>query len=283
MKKSISLFFFLLISLFTISCSNDDKTNSNISIEEQTLIGTWEVVARGTVNSSGLETIYQNNNSCLNTYKFTTDRNVNYKSYISCADFNEENGTWSLIGGILTRTFPEVVTIVMKHNITFINPDKIKLFKLGNNTEFSIYQRQGSTLQDTSFNVELTGTYQINGCNAIGNTTKIKFEFMQDNNVFATQNEQSNIEKAVTVNKNLSGSVIGVKIKLTDYNLNNLNATLGDGFENLHLKITGNQTQDILINSNPNAWLASCTDICYEILLLYDTRTKKLTVESLWH
>jgi len=283
MKKSILLLFMLSISLFTISCSNDDNNNSNVSTEEQAMLGTWKVVAYGTVNSSGVETINQITNTCLNTYKFTSDRNVNYKSYASCTDVEEENGTWSLSGGLLTRTFPQGVTVIMKHNITFINPDKIKLFEIGNTTNFSIYQREGSTLQDTSFKLELTGTYQTDWCGAVGNTTKIKFEFLQDNNVFATQNEQSSTEQPITVSKDLTGNIIGIRIKLTDYNPTNLNAALGDGFESLHLKITGNQTQDVLINTNPSAWLVSCADICYEIVLLYDTNTEQLTVNSLWH
>lgn len=280
--------FTLLTVILVVSCSSNDDAgndtgNSNLSVEEQALLGTWNYVANGHVNTNGTETIYPRNNQCPNRHIFTADRNVNYRSYSSCSNFVEEDGSWTLVNGLLTRTFPETVTIVQKDNVTFINPDKIKLFEVGNTTSFDIYEREGSTLVDTSFKVELTGNCQTNWCNATGNTAKIKFEFLQDNNVVATQNGQGSAEQSLTLSRDLTGNVIGIRIRLTDYDPNNLNLGRGDGFDSLHLKITGNQTHDVLIDSNPSVYLVSCTDICYEVVLLFNTNTNNLTVNSSWN
>lgn len=272
----------LSIALFSISCSSDDGSNPNLTAEEQEILGEWEIVAHGFVNPNGSETTFQNNNTCKNTHTFTADKNVKYISYSSCSQFYEEDGTWTLVDGLLTRTFPEDVVLIMAHNITFINPDRIKLFAVGDNTNFTIYQRAGTTFDDTSFKVEVTGSFQTDWCNATGNTAKIKFEFLQDNNVFATQNEQSTTEQSITVERNLSGGIIGVRIKLTDYNPNNLNAALGDGFDVFNIKITGNQTQEVLVNTNPPLGLVSCSDICYEVIMLYNTSTQEITFDSIW-
>ncbi|ESU19944.1 hypothetical protein FCR2A7T_13510 [Flavobacterium cauense R2A-7] len=276
---------FLLFTLIMLNgcSSNDESSNSNLSVEEQALLGTWKYVAYGHVNSNGTETVSAVNSQCLNTHIFTSDRNINYRSYSSCSEYYEEDGTWTLVNGLLTRTFPQTVTVIQKDNITFINPDKIKLFEVGNTTDFVIYEREGSTIVDTSYKIELTGNYQTDWCDATGNTSKVTFEFLQDGNVVATQNAQSNIEQALTVSRDLTGNVIGIKLKLTDYNPSNLNSGLGEGFDSLHLKVTGNQTQDVLIDTNPNAWLVNCADICYEINLLFNTSTEQLTVNSSWH
>ncbi|MDK2771227.1 MAG: hypothetical protein KYX68_03205 [Flavobacterium sp.] len=282
MKKILLLLTNLILLINFSSCSNDENS-SNLTTEEQAIIGVWKHTAYGHVNSNGSETITDINSQCLNTHTFTEDKNINYKSYASCTDVEIEDGTWALANGLLTRTFPQNVTVVQNHNITFINPDKIKLFQVGNTTDFLIYKREGSTLTDSEYNIEVTGNYQTDWCNVTNNTAKVTFEFIQDNNVVATQNEQSNVEQSLSVNRNLTGNVIGVKLKLTDYNPNNLNSALGDGFESLHVKVQGNQTQDIYVDANPNHWLVSCTDICYEIDILFNTSSKQISVNSLWH
>lgn len=278
-----AIFLLFTLTAFNSCSSNDESSSTNLSTEEQALLGTWKYVANGHVNSNGSETVTAISYPCKNTHIFTSDRNINYRSYSSCSEYYEENGTWTLVNGLLTRTFPQTVTVVQKDNITFINPDKIKLFEVGNTTDFVIYEREGSTIVDTSYKIELTGNYQTDWCDATGNTSKITFEFLQDGNVVATQNAQSNLEQALTVSRDLTGNVIGIRLKLTDYNPSNLNSGLGDGFDSLHLKVTGNQTQDVLIDTNPNAWLVNCADICYEINLLFNTSTEQITVNSSWH
>jgi hypothetical protein len=277
MKKSILLLFMLSISLFTISCSNDDNNNSNVSTEEQALLGTWKVVAYGTVNSSGVETINQITNTCLNTYKFTSDKNVNYKSYASCTDVEEENGTWSLSGGLLTRTFPQGVTVIMKHNITFINQDKIKLFEVGNTTNFSIYQREGSTLQDTSFKVEVGGILKTNLCDITTNSYSVKLEYLSDTSTINTQNFNGNTQQTISNNYTLTGNVIGIRVKLLNFNSTNAASGRGTGFADLTFKITGMQTNEVVYNNINLSDLLICTDATYEALLLYNTSTGAFT------
>jgi hypothetical protein len=268
----------IAFTFFALSCSSEE----DLTEEEQSILGTWEIVASGYIDSNGVETINQINDPCQSTYKFTPDKIVNWKSYYTCETLYEEIGTWSLVNGLLTRTFPDHQVILWTDNITFINPDRIKLVPLGNLPIFEIYQRQGTTFEDTTFKVEVSGKFRTNWCEATGNTAKVTFNFLQDNTVFATQTEQSNTMQTITLNRDLTGDIIGVRLKLTDFNSNNLNAALGDGFEEIRIKITGNQTQEVLIDTNPSAWLVSCSDICHEVVLLYNTSTQQLSVDSIW-
>ncbi|MBD3723394.1 MAG: hypothetical protein IE891_01045 [Flavobacteriaceae bacterium] len=277
------LFTTALLSIWLLlGCSSDNDDTSGLTTEEQSILGVWEHTAYGSVDSNGNETITPINSSCLNTHTFTSDKVINYKSYITCNDVEEENGTWTFTNGLLTRTFPETVTVIQQHNVTFINPIKMKLFEVGNTSQFLIYEKQGETIEDTDYRFEVSGNYQTDWCGATNNTAKITFEFIQDGNVVATQNEQSSVEQSLTVNRNLTGNIIGVKLKLTDYNPSNPNSGLGDGFDTLHVKIKGNQSQDVYIDANQFHWLVNCTDICYEIDMQFNTSTKQLSVNSLW-
>lgn len=135
MKKAI---LYVSLILFAFGCSSDSDTDLNA--QEQKIIGAWEVRSLGYINANGNETIQPLESECYNSYTFTSNKKVNYKNYWDCSDMEEENGSWSIQGNILTRKFPQDVLVVMKDSIVFVTANKIKLFEVGNNTDFTIYE-----------------------------------------------------------------------------------------------------------------------------------------------
>jgi uncharacterized FlaG/YvyC family protein len=132
------------------------------------------------------------------------------------------------------------------------------------------------------FKIEVTGTYGLDGCSITNNTsTKISADFFQNSYIIETQNRESTTVTTSTFTKeNLQGNTIGVNIRLTDYDHNNLKLSLGDKFENLRLKIVNTTTNEIVINTGfTQGWLISCTDIIYQINATFNTTTNEVSFQ----
>jgi hypothetical protein len=272
MKRTLQLSILLLFSMLAVNCNNDENSSS-VSKEEEKLVGTWEVISTGSRNlTTGVETIKLNTNTCKNSYTFNNDKTIHYKNYFDCSDMDEESGTWSLVNGLLTRTFPKGVTVVMKDNIVFMSGYKIKLFKEGETSNFTIYEKKtGTTTVNTSYKVEVGGTLKTNACNVSSNSYSIKVEYLSDDHVKSSLSFSGSTQEAILKNENLSGKIIGVRIKLLNFNPANSGSGRSTGISNLNLKITGNQSSEILYSNSNLGSLFICQDSVYEALFLYNT------------
>lgn len=142
MKKSILHFTILLgVVLLNSSCSSDDDSSVVLSPNEEKMVGSWDVVAYGDVVGEN-ENVTPMNTSCYNRYTFSSDKTVNYKNYYpgDCS-LDEEDGTWSMEGVILTRIFPEDVELVMTDSIVFVSDTQIRVFEQGDNVSFTVYEK----------------------------------------------------------------------------------------------------------------------------------------------
>lgn len=132
----------------------------------------------------------------------------------------------------------------------------------------------------TSYKVEISGRYVDQWCiDPI--TSKITVRFLEDGDVNSTINGEGSNDEFETFIKNLSGNEVGVKLNLTDYNPSNLEVGEGDAFDKLHLKITNNENQEILIDEDVLAWLVHCNDIYYEVTMMYNISTLELETQTL--
>lgn len=272
MNKTLQLSLLIMLSIITLSCSNDGSSAS-VSKEEEKLVGTWEVTSYGSRNpATGIETIVPYNNTCKNTYTFNDDKTINYKNYFDCSDMDEENGTWSLVNGLLTRTFPKGVTVVMRDNIVFMSGYRIKLFKEGETSSWTIYEKKSNTTTiNTSYKVEVGGMLKTNSCDVSNNPYSIKVEYLSDDNIKSSLNFNGSTQETILKNESLSGKIIGVRIKLLNFNQSNSATGRGTGISNLNLKITGNQSNEILYSNSNLGSLFICQDSTYEALFLYNT------------
>ncbi|WP_262733931.1 hypothetical protein [Gaetbulibacter sp. NE] len=134
--------------------------------------------------------------------------------------------------------------------------------------------------QQVTYNVEISGKYVAQWCiDPI--TSKVTIEFLENGNVNSTINAEGSNDETETFLKDLSGNNIGVRLILTDYNPNNLQEGEGDAFNDLHFKVTNNQTQEVLVNEDIPTWLVHCGDIYYEVTILFNASTSELEHETL--
>lgn len=270
MKQKILLLCFLSFSLFTISCSSDDNSDNNSNQIYQDLIGKW-YFENPTTNPT-------HNNS----FTFNSNGNVTYSYWDGTPgnNYDSETGTFSVDGNVLTMKFPETVLLTFIQKVVFITADKIEFQStgvVGQEAYEGDYFREGSTLQDTSFKVEVGGILKTNMCDITTNSYSVKLEYISDASTINTQNFNSNTQQTISNNYTLTGNVIGIRVKLLNFNSTNAASGRGTGFKDLTFKITGIQTDDVVYNNINLSDLFICTDATYEALLLYNTSTGAFT------
>ena len=270
MKKSIFVLIILSISLFTTSCSNDDSSDSNTNQIYQDLIGKW-YFENPTTNP-----IHNN------TFTFTSNGYVTYSYWdgFSGNNYDSETGTFSVEGNVLKMVFPETVTLTYIQKVVFITADKIEFQSTGVTGEEAYegnYYREGSTIQDTSFKVEVGGILKNNTCDITTNSYSVRVEYLTNSNVINSLNFNGSSQQNFLNNQTLSGNTIGVKVKLLNFNPNLASSGRGTGVSNLSIKITGNQTNEVVYSNTNLESLYICTDTIYEALLLYNTTTGTFT------
>lgn len=133
--------------------------------------------------------------------------------------------------------------------------------------------------EDLSYNLTIEGQYQVDWCQETGNTSKIRISFLEDGSVKSSILGESDVEVEDSFEEILEGDIIGVKLELEDFNPNDLEAgSMGDGFNQMKLKITNIENETILIDQEVNGGrLYHCRDIGYEVTILYNTSTGEIT------
>jgi hypothetical protein len=263
MKLNIVLLFLVSVSLFTTGCSNDDNSSDNSNQIYQDLLGKW-YFENPTTNPT-------HNNS----FTFKSNGNVTYSYWDGSPgnNYDSEIGTFSVSANVLTMVFPETVSLTFIQKVVFITPDKIEFQPTGVTGEEAYegdYFREGSTLQDTSFKIEVGGILKTNMCDITTNSYSVQLEYISDGSTNNTQNFNGSTQQNLSNNFTLAGNIIGVKIKLLNFNSTNATNGRGTGLADLTFKITGVQTNNTIYNNVNLSDLFICTDAAYEALLLYN-------------
>lgn len=270
MKLNIFLLFLLSVSIFTTGCSNDDNSSDNSNQIFQDLLGKW-YFENPTTNPT-------HNNS----FTFNSNGNVTYSYWDGSPgnNYDSEIGTFSVSANVLTMVFPETVSLTFIQKVVFITPDKIEFQPTGVTGEEAYegdYFREGSTLQDTSFKIEVGGILKTNMCDITTNSYSVQLEYISDGSTNNTQNFNGSTQQNLSNNFSLAGNIIGVKIKLLNFNSTNATNGRGTGLADLTFKITGVQTDNTIYNNVNLSDLFICTDATYEALLLYNKSTGAFT------
>jgi type 1 fimbria pilin len=123
----------------------------------------------------------------------------------------------------------------------------------------------------TNYNLQVTGILKTNTCDITTNSYSVKLEYLSDGDILNPQQWNGNTEQIVNENSTISGSIVGVRIKLMNFNSTNQNIGRGTGLRNIHIKITNADTNEILIDQDSSSDLFICTDSVYQADFLYNT------------
>lgn len=123
------------------------------------------------------------------------------------------------------------------------------------------------------FNITLSGTLQTNTCDVTTNSYSVRAEYISDDNVIDSELWTGDVEQNVTDSVLTIGDVIGVKVRLTNFNAQDVESGRGTGIKNIQIKITDVNTNELLIDKKIQQSLLICTDVYYELVLLYNTQT----------
>ena len=150
------------------------------------------------------------------------------------------------------------------------------------NTSGESDENDNNNPENLSYNFFIDGKYQVDWCETTNNTANIKITFLEDDEVKSSLIGQSDTEVNESFEEDLSGNIIGLKLELQDFDANDLQGgSMGDGFESISIRITNNLTGEIIVNEDINGYyLVHCSDIAYEVKILYNISTENLEVSS---
>lgn len=150
------------------------------------------------------------------------------------------------------------------------------------NTSGEIDENDNNDSDNLSYNFFVNGEYQVDWCETTNNTANIKLTFLEDDEVKSSLIGESDLEVNESFEEDLSGSIIGVKLELKDFDPNDLQGgSMGDGFESISIRITNNLTGEIIADEDIYGYyLVHCADIAYEVKILYNISSQDLEVTS---
>ncbi len=134
----------------------------------------------------------------------------------------------------------------------------------------------------------MTGRVTTKNCGiSINESYNILSEFISDNSVIKSTNlsgeaPMPNLADSMV----LKGNIIGMRIKLSDFNPNNYTSGRGLAFTNVLIVIYRDvdvSTVSAVLPASRLAELSICNTATYEIVLLYNTVTDKWTITPSTH
>lgn len=151
------------------------------------------------------------------------------------------------------------------------------------NTSGEPEEIENNDSENLSYNFFVDGKYQVDWCETTNNTASIKLTFLEDDEVKSSLIGESDLEVNESFEEDLNGNIIGVKLELRDFDPNDLEGgSMGDGFGSISIRITNNLTEEIIADEDINGYyLVHCSDIAYEVKILYNISTENLEVSSI--
>lgn len=243
--KLIKFLFLTLISAITLSCSNSDDS-SDLSEAGQNLLGQWYFEEVG----------FEPNNS----FTFDADGTVIYSYWDGSStnpyEFDEEDGTWSLDGDILTMNFPEGFNLTYIQKLTFENEYKV-IFEEVEGAQFDAYS--GDYFKDgyvgpKQYMIEIAGE------SSSQQQYPIEIIYYYDDESGVLQSETVNTQTNTDIINNYTASTynkIGFEYSVTGYTESTINSVYITDvssntiiFSNSNLEVEDNETFMYDISSN---------------------------------
>ncbi len=137
--------------------------------------------------------------------------------------------------------------------------------------------------EQAQYEVVINGSLQTNTCDITTNSYAVQVEYLSDMEIINTDLWTGTQQENASGSTLLSGDVIGVRIRLTNFNPDDVASGRGTGFDDIHIKIIDTESNEALLDQDRNEYLVICTDVIYEVLYLYNTDTGQLTPTLQYH
>lgn len=209
--KSILKFSLLVLSIALVSsCSSDDSDNNQNEIQTQ-LLGKW------------LFENPNNNPTVNNSFAFTTSGSVTYSYWTGSGNnYDNETGTYSFNGDVMTMDFPENVNLTYVQKVVFLGENVVEFQSTGVSGENAYegdYFRDGASDYNT---IPTLKEYQLRftGQSSSSQQYPINIEYYSDdeNGQISTEivNSQTNTDVIQSINLE-SVDKIGFKYDVSGY------------------------------------------------------------------
>lgn len=277
--KIAKLFLFVIMAITISSCSNEGVDTP----DSESILGKWKMLKF--TNSDGGNLQLQ---SCgyNNTSTFSNDGIVTL--FDNCVN-KTISSKYTLNGNILTITTydkTDNTTLTEKFTVLEINDTTLRI-QITWDSDYGNYpQNERDILEfikDNTvtgpklFKIILTGNAITNSCDTKTNSFSIKAEYLADSNIFNTNTWSGSTNQLISDEKTTLGKVIGIKLKLLNFQINNQNSGRGTGITNVTIKILDNQNNKVLLEKVNIFNLFICTDSYYEATLLYNVENNTFT------
>ncbi|MCB4807546.1 hypothetical protein LG651_04735 [Tamlana sp. 62-3] len=277
MKK---IYLVLIAILSLVSCSTEDNTIENETHAK--LIGKWYFDDPN---------IYPEGN---NSFTFSTNGVVTYTNWNPYVDaFEDEDGTYSFDGDIMTMTFPDGVSLTFVQKVVFINNNIVEFQETGVSGELAYegdYFRDGEieeVEEDSSLKLLFdTGNVLTSGygspCYELSSESdniNTKLTFLLDGEEVNTYNYSSTPDYQVHESAMLDGDEIKIKFELVDFNPE----VLDKGIIIYDIMVTIENSQGEVIRIENLGELYYCNDSRYEVTFIYNVKNDTFTIEDKTH
>jgi len=129
--------------------------------------------------------------------------------------------------------------------------------------------------------VTFAGSAFVDNCDITTNSYDIKLEFLSDNQVRNTKNYSGSSNVVKIDDYSLSGDIIGLRVTLNNFDINNQQSGRGTGMSNINVTIEDEEFTNIFEGNIGG--LLICTDTWYEVMFTYNVSTDTPNIETKTH
>lgn len=282
--KIAKLLLFVIMAITISSCSNEGVDTP----DSESILGKWKTLK--ITDSKGVNMPLQacGYNQLLTFFKdgSTTLMDPCQNTTVS-SNYKLDKNTLT----VTTFDTSDKTTLVEKYTVLTLDSTTLRI-QITWDSDYGTFQENERIIiefvkDDTvpgskTFKIILTGNAVTNTCDIKTNSFSIKAEYLADSNIFNSNTWNGSTNQLISDEKTIQGNIIGIKLKLLNFQINNQNSGRGTGITNVSIKILDTQNNKVLLEKVNIFNLFICTDSYYEATLLYNVENNTFTnkVES---
>jgi hypothetical protein len=277
--KIAKLFLFVIMAITTSSCSNEGVDTPS----SKSILGKWKTLK--ITDSKGVNMPLQ---PCGYNQLLTFFDDGSTTLMDPCQNITVSS-TYKLDKNTLTVTTfdtSDKTTLVEKYTVLTLNSTTLRI-QITWDSDYGTFPENERIIiefvkDDTvpgskTFKIILTGNAVTNTCDIKTNSFSIKAEYLADSNIFNSNTWNGSTNQLISDEKTIQGNIIGIKLKLLNFQINNQNSGRGTGITNVTIKILDTQNNKVLLEKVNIFNLFICTDSYYEATLLYNVQNNTFT------
>jgi hypothetical protein len=277
--KIAKLFLFVIMAITISSCSNEVVDTP----DSESILGKWKTLK--ITDSKGVNMPLQacGYNQLLTFFKdgSTTLMDPCQNTTLS-SNYKLDKNTLT----VTTFDTSDKTTLVEKYTVLTLDSTTLRI-QITWDSDYGTFPENERIIiefgkDDTvpgskTFKIILTGNAVTNTCDIKTNSFSIKAEYLADSNIFNSNTWNGSTNQLISDEKTIQGNIIGIKLKLLNFQINNQNSGRGTGITNVTIKILDTQSNKVLLEKVNIFNLFICTDSYYEATLLYNVENNTFT------